>query len=70
MKRTDLHFHILPGLDDGPADLSGALELAADAADDGTEAVVERDRRRRLAVSRPRRLLEAGIRNRPVMRAA
>ena len=25
----DLHNHLLPGLDDGPADLAGSLEMAA-----------------------------------------
>ena len=36
MNRHDLHLHVLPGVDDGPADLSEALALAADAVADGT----------------------------------
>src|SRR4051812_41243671 len=31
----DLHTHVLPGIDDGPADLDGSLELLAAAADEG-----------------------------------
>ncbi len=33
----DLHSHILPGLDDGPQSLEGALELARAAVDDGIQ---------------------------------
>lgn len=40
MSRTDLHFHLLPGLDDGPASLAGSIELARTAAEDGTGTVV------------------------------
>jgi protein-tyrosine phosphatase len=36
----DLHCHILPALDDGPADLGGSLALAAHAADAGIETIV------------------------------
>lgn len=32
----DLHSHILPGIDDGPGDLSGSLALARTVAEDGT----------------------------------
>jgi len=32
----DLHTHVLPGIDDGPADTEGSLELLAAAAADGT----------------------------------
>ena len=35
----DLHCHILPGLDDGAADLDDALAMAAQAQADGIEAV-------------------------------
>jgi protein-tyrosine phosphatase len=35
----DLHSHILPGVDDGPAALEGALEMARAAAADGIELV-------------------------------
>jgi protein-tyrosine phosphatase len=40
MNRHDLHLHVLPGVDDGPADLSDALALAADAVADGTTVAV------------------------------
>jgi protein-tyrosine phosphatase len=40
MKRADLHFHLLPDVDDGPADLAGALDLAAAALADGADTVV------------------------------
>ena len=40
MKRADLHFHLLPGVDDGPAALSDSLELARAAVADGTTTVV------------------------------
>jgi len=40
MNRNDLHFHILPGIDDGPATLEESLALAADAAADGTAVAV------------------------------
>jgi protein-tyrosine phosphatase len=36
---TDLHFHILPGIDDGPPTLSEALDLADAAANAGTTIV-------------------------------
>ena len=35
----DLHFHILPGIDDGPRDLAGALELARAAQEAGIQIV-------------------------------
>lgn len=36
----DLHTHILPGLDDGASDVAEALAMAAQALEDGIEAVV------------------------------
>jgi protein-tyrosine phosphatase len=36
----DLHTHVLPGVDDGPATLDGSLELARAAADEGTSTLV------------------------------
>jgi protein-tyrosine phosphatase len=33
----DLHSHVLPGLDDGPRDLDGALEICRAAAEEGIE---------------------------------
>ena len=35
----DLHSHILPGIDDGPGDLEGAIALARAAVADGTEVI-------------------------------
>jgi protein-tyrosine phosphatase len=35
----DLHFHILPGLDDGPADLHASVALARAAQEDGVQIV-------------------------------
>jgi protein-tyrosine phosphatase len=40
MNRNDLHLHVLPGVDDGPADLGEALSLAQDAVMDGTTLAV------------------------------
>lgn len=40
MDRVDLHFHVLPGLDDGPATMADALWLARAAVADGTSHVV------------------------------
>jgi protein-tyrosine phosphatase len=37
---VDLHFHLLPGVDDGPEDMADSLELAAAAVADGTGTVV------------------------------
>jgi protein-tyrosine phosphatase len=36
----DLHVHVLPGLDDGPAAIEGSLALARAAADAGTRTIV------------------------------
>lgn len=36
----DVHVHALPGVDDGPADLEGSLELVRAAARDGVRAIV------------------------------
>ena len=38
--RTELHFHLLPDLDDGPADDAAAVELARAARRDGTTTLV------------------------------
>jgi len=40
MPTVDLHFHLLPGVDDGPSDLDESLELARAAVADGTSTVV------------------------------
>jgi protein-tyrosine phosphatase len=39
--RTELHFHLLPGVDDGPKTLDESLELARMALADGSDTVVE-----------------------------
>jgi protein-tyrosine phosphatase len=39
MERVELHFHLLPGVDDGPADMATSLELARAAVADGTRVV-------------------------------
>jgi protein-tyrosine phosphatase len=36
---ADVHFHLLPGVDDGPADLGDSLELARAAVADGTSTI-------------------------------
>ena len=38
--RADIHFHALPGVDDGPASLADSLELARAAVEDGSSTVV------------------------------
>src|SRR4051812_22853380 len=38
--RAEIHFHILPGVDDGPATMEESLELARLAVRDGTRTVV------------------------------
>ena len=40
MYAADLHFHLLPGVDDGPGDMSDSLELARAAVAAGTGTVV------------------------------
>jgi protein-tyrosine phosphatase len=40
MSYADIHFHILPGVDDGPSSMDESIALAAAAIDDGTRVVV------------------------------
>jgi protein-tyrosine phosphatase len=40
MHTVDLHFHLLPGVDDGPAEIGDSIELARQAAAEGTATVV------------------------------
>jgi protein-tyrosine phosphatase len=49
--RTELHFHLLPGVDDGPRDDGEAVELARLAVADGTGRVVATPHVRQLDVS-------------------
>src|SRR5215210_3140463 len=37
---AEVHFHLLPGVDDGPAELADSVELARAAVADGTDTVV------------------------------
>ena len=49
--RTEIHFHLLPGVDDGPRDEQEALALARLALDDGTRRVVCTPHARELRLS-------------------
>ena len=40
MSHTEIHFHLLPGVDDGPASLDESVELARAAVADGTRTIV------------------------------
>lgn len=40
MSHTELHFHLLPGIDDGPSSMEESVELAAAAAREGTRTIV------------------------------
>ena len=40
MSYAELHFHLLPGVDDGPKRLADSVALAAAAADEGTRTIV------------------------------
>ncbi len=53
LQRAELHFHLLPDVDDGPADLDEAVELARLAVADGTSLVT--------VTPHVRDLLRAGI---------
>ncbi len=67
--RTELHFHVLPGVDDGPRDDQEAIELARLAVADGTSRVVATPHVRLLALEElpmrvaqlRARLREAGV---------
>jgi protein-tyrosine phosphatase len=69
MSRAELHFHILPGVDDGPQTMEESLELAALAVSDGTSTVVSTPHVRLLDVDElpdrvdelRRRLDESGV---------
>jgi protein-tyrosine phosphatase len=53
---VDLHFHILPGVDDGPATMADSLELALAAVQEGTRTVVATPHVRSDFVTDPRGL--------------
>ena len=48
--RVDLHFHLLPGVDDGPPSMADAIELARLAVADGIASVTATPHVRRVAV--------------------
>jgi protein-tyrosine phosphatase len=50
--RTELHFHLLPGVDDGPPDDDAAVALAKAAVNDGTSRVVVTPHIREIDLSR------------------
>jgi hypothetical protein len=56
--RADLHFHLLPGVDDGPADVADSIELAREGVAKGTDTFEE-----------PLRLLARGLAARTVLAA-
>ena len=39
MHRVELHFHLLPAVDDGPVDMASSVELARMTVEDGTRLV-------------------------------
>jgi protein-tyrosine phosphatase len=63
MERVELHFHLLPGVDDGPTDLAASLDLAREAVADGIGIVTVTPHARDTAVAeipeRTRRLRAA-----------
>ena len=58
MNYADLHFHLLPGVDDGPEDMAESVELARAAVADGTSTVVATPHVRRDFVTEPLELPE------------
>ena len=58
MNHADLHFHLLPGVDDGPEDMAESVELARAAVADGTSTVVATPHVRSDFVTEPLELAE------------
>jgi protein-tyrosine phosphatase len=48
MSFVETHFHLLPGLDDGPADMHDTIELAQAALADGTGTIIATPQKGRL----------------------
>ncbi|MBV9715250.1 MAG: hypothetical protein JOZ64_07735, partial [Solirubrobacterales bacterium] len=53
MSHAELHFHLLPGVDDGPASVEESIALAAAALADGTGTIVATPHVHRLHVTDP-----------------
>jgi protein-tyrosine phosphatase len=66
----DLHSHILPGVDDGPADMDGSIALLRAAAASGTETIVATPHLREDYVEDPDRIAPAVARLREAARSA
>ena len=62
MNYADVHFHLLPGVDDGPEDMAESVELARAAVADGTTTVVATPHVRTDFVTEPLELPGAGAR--------
>jgi protein-tyrosine phosphatase len=58
MNYTELHFHLLPGVDDGPSTLEESIELARAAVADGTSTIVATPHVHRLHVTDPAEIAE------------
>lgn len=70
MHFTELHFHLLPAVDDGPADMAEAIELARLAQADGTRSVVATPHVRAEYVTDPAELPERAAELREALAAA
>lgn len=58
VRYTELHFHLLPGVDDGPATLEESIELARAAVADGTTTIVATPHVHRLHITDPAEIAE------------
>lgn len=66
----DLHIHILPGIDDGPADAEGTVELARACLADGVRAVAATPHVSERYFTRPERIQQGLDEARAAMKAA
>jgi protein-tyrosine phosphatase len=55
---AELHFHLLPGVDDGPATVEESIELARAAATDGTDTIVATPHVHELHITDPAEITE------------
>jgi protein-tyrosine phosphatase len=58
MTYSEIHFHLLPGVDDGPGTIEESLELAALAVSDGTATVVATPHVHRRHITDPREIAD------------